>query len=141
MPDRRLQSRIENLVSWFAASMLVTTGVIYAMRLDRSRRRPLPRFRNPRPAQEPLDLQRARAAEPGRGRKAQAPAHIPWLGWKDIFVRSFHNIEDSRLLALAASVVFYALVSLFPAIAAGVSSYAMFSDAGTIERHVFLLAD
>ena len=139
MPNRRLESRIENLVSWFAASMLVTTAVIYATRPGKPRR--APRVYNPRPAQEPLDLQRARAAEPGRGRKAEAPVHIPWLGWKDIILRSYHNIEDNRLLALAAGVVFYALVSLFPAIAAGVSSYAMFADANTIGRHLFLVAD
>ncbi len=139
MPDRRFESRIENLVSWFAASMLVTTAVLYAMRLDKPRR--APRVRNPRPAQESLDLQRARAGEHGRGRKAVAPAHIPWLGWKDIVLRSYHNIMDNRLLASAAGVVFYALVALFPAIAAGVSSYAMFADANTIGRHLFLLAD
>jgi membrane protein len=139
MPNRRLESRIENLVSWFAAAMLVTTAVIYATRPGKPRR--APRLNNPRPAQEPLDLQRARASEPGRGRKAEAPVHIPWLGWKDIILRGYHNIEDNRLLALAAGVVFYALVSLFPAIAAGVSSYAMFADANTISRHLFLVAD
>jgi membrane protein len=67
--------------------------------------------------------------------------HIPWRGWKDIIIRSYHNIQDHRLLALAAGVAFYSLVSLVPALAAGVSSYAMFADAGTISRHLFLLAD
>jgi len=140
--DRRLQSRIENLVSWFAASLMVTAGIIYTMRLDAVRaRRPALRVSNPRPGQESLGLQRSRANEPGRGRKAATPAHIPWLGWKDILIRSFYSVENNRLLALAAGVVFYSLVSLFPAIAAGVSSYAMFADAGTISRDLFLLAD
>ena len=80
------------------------------------------------PAQEPLTLQRPRAAERGRGRSARAPSQIPWRGWKDIFVRTYQEIQDDRLLALAASVVFYSLVALFPAIAAGVSSYALFAD-------------
>ena len=142
MMDRRLQSRLENLISWFAASLMVTTGIIYTMRLDAVRaRKPALRVSNPRPGQEPLDLQRSRASEPGRGRKAATPVHIPWLGWKDILIRSYHSIENNRLLALAAGVAFYSLVSLFPAIAAGVSSYAMFADAGTISRDLFLLAD
>jgi len=142
MMDRRLQSRLENLISWFAASLMVTTGIIYTMRLDAVRaRKPALRVSNPRPGQEPLDLQRSRASEPGRGRKAATPVHIPWLGWKDILIRSYHSVENNRLLALAAGVAFYSLVSLFPAIAAGVSSYAMFADAGTISRDLFLLAD
>src|SRR5215475_10717684 len=140
--DRRLQSRIENLVSWFAASLMVTAGIIYSMRLDAVRaRRPAPRVSNPRPGQEPLGLQRSRANEPGRGRKAATPAHIPWLGWKDILIRGFYSILNDRLLALAAGVVFYSLVSLFPAIAAGVSSYALFADASTISKHLLLVAD
>ena len=139
--DHRLAPRIENLVSWFAASVLVTTGVVYAMRLDQERRKPVPGFANPRPAQEPLALQRARASQPGRGRKAAAPMHIPWRGWKDILARTWRETQDDRLLALAAGVVFYPLVALFPAIAAGVSSYALFSDAGSIGKHLSLLSD
>src|SRR5216684_4452789 len=92
------------------------------------------------PAQEPLALQEIRAAERGRGRSATAPSSIPWRGWKDILVRTYHETQDDRLLALAAGVVFYSLVALFPAIAAGVSSYALFADAGTIGRHLSLAA-
>jgi membrane protein len=44
-------------------------------------------------------------------------------------------------LALAAGVVFYSLVALFPAIAAGVSSYALFADAATIGKHLLIGAD
>jgi membrane protein len=141
MNVRRLESSIENLVSWFAASTLVATAVIYAMRLDDKRKEPIFHLKDASPAQEPLELQRVRANERGRGRKATAPMHIPWRGWKDIILRSYHNIQDHRLLALAAGVAFYSLVSLVPALAAGVSSYAMFADAGTISRHLYLLAD
>ena len=75
------------------------------------------------PAQGPLILQERRAAERGRGRKARAPLQIPWRRWKDIFVRTYYEILDDRLLALAAAIVFYSLVALFPAITAGVSVY------------------
>jgi membrane protein len=134
-------SRLENLVSWFAASVMTAAAVIYALKLDQDSAKPVPGFANPTPAQEPLALQQARAAERGRGRWATAPMHIPWLGWKDILYRTYLNIMENRLLALAAGVVFYSLLALFPGIAAGVSSYGMFSDASTIGKHLSLLAD
>jgi membrane protein len=43
-------------------------------------------------------------------------------------------------LALAAGVAFYSLIALFPAIAAGVSSYALFADAATISKHLAVAA-
>lgn len=141
VPER--ESVAENLISWFAAAVLVATGVIYAQKLDAHRRRPKPAriIPNPTPAQEPLVLQERRAAEPGRGRDASAPLQIPWRGWKDILVRTFWDIQRDRLLGLAGSVVFYCLVALVPALAAGVSSYALFFDAGTIAKHLAIVAD
>ena len=73
-------------------------------------------------APRPLDLQLARAAEPARGRKARTPVHIPWQGWKDILFRTYNEILNGRLMAVADGVVFYSLLSLFPAIAAGVNN-------------------
>ncbi len=141
MNHSRLESRLENLIAWFAASVAVTTAVVYAIKLDADQRKPVPGFDNPSPAQEPLALQEARAAERGRGRRASVPLDFPWRGWKDILLRTYQGILDDRLLALAAGVAFYSLVALFPAIAAGVSSYALFSDAGTIAMHLSLVSD
>ena len=134
----RFASRIENMLGWFAASVLTATMVIYALRRDGSSARARPAVVNPSPAQEPLDLQLARAAERGRGRKAPTPVHIPWAGLKDILFRSGNEIINDRLMAVAGGVVFYSLLSLFPAIAAGVSTYAMVSNASTIADHVSL---
>jgi membrane protein len=135
--------RVENLVSWFAASVLVTAGVIYALKLkdDRAPASPVRPPLRATPAQEPLILQERRAAEVGRGRWARAPLQIPWAGWKDILVRTYREIQEDRLLALAAGVVFYSLVALFPAIAAGVSSYALFANAATVSNHLQIAAD
>ena len=142
MPSHSHNPRFDDLVSWFAASLLVTAGVIYALRPAPARRNG-PAYLPPRPtpAQEPLTVQRRRAAQPGRGRTAHGPMQIPWRGWKDIAVRSYHEIQSDRLLALAAGVVFYSLVALFPAIAAGVSVYALFADAATIGKHLSIAAD
>jgi membrane protein len=135
--------RVENLVSWFAASVLVTAGVIYALKLkdDRAPASPVRPPLRATPAQEPLILQERRAAEVGRGRWARAPLQIPWAGWKDILLRTYREIQEDRLLALAAGVVFYSLVALFPAIAAGVSSYALFANAATVSNHLQIAAD
>ena len=136
-------SRLDNLISWFAASVIVTVGVIYGLKLQEDWGKPKPERALARatPAQEPLTWQERRAAERGRGRRARAPLRIPWGGWKDILVRSYHEIQNDRLLALAAGVVFFSLVALFPAIAAGVSSYALFADAATIGKHLSIAAD
>jgi len=133
-------SRLDDIVSWIAAATAVFAGVLYILNVQNKRRGHGAdvAFVPPRatPAQEPLALQRRRAGEPGRGRHSPAPSHIPWLGWKDILVRTYREIQQDRLLALAAGVVFYSLVALFPAIAAGVTVYALFADAATIAKHL-----
>jgi len=64
----------------------------------------------------------------GRGRSAEKPSDIPARGWKDILWRVYAGISDDRILANAAAVTFYALLALFPAIAALVSIYGLFAD-------------
>jgi len=139
--DRRLETRIENLVTWFAASVLTAVAVVYALKRDDDRHKAQVAFGAATPASEPLSLQEARAKEHGRGRRATTPVHISWRGWKDILIRTYHEVQDDRLLALAASVVFYSLVALFPAIAAGVSVYAFFSNAASIANQLSVVTD
>jgi len=67
-----------------------------------------------------------------RGRFAHNPLQIPPLGWMDILRRTFQQINEDRLLATAAGVVFYGLLATFPAITALVSSYGLFADPSTI---------
>jgi membrane protein len=75
-----------------------------------------------------------------RGRKAHSPAEIPVQGWKDILWRTYQQFNEDRLLAIAAGVVFYALLALFPAITALVSSYALVADAETVNDHLGMLS-
>lgn len=77
----------------------------------------------------------------GHGRNATSPAQIPARGWKDVAIRTYEQIGDDRLLAVAAGVVFYGLLALFPAITALVSSYALFADPSTIKEHLSFIAD
>jgi membrane protein len=73
------------------------------------------------------------ALEPGRGRCAPSPLSIPLLGWKDILWRTYHQMGHDRLPALSGGITFYILLATFPAIAAFVSLYGLFSDVRTVE--------
>ena len=92
-----------------------------------------------RPSQESHRLQQLRVEEAGRGRSARSPLRIPARGWKDIFWRTYTQIGDDRLLAVAAGAVFYMLLALFPAITALVSLYGLLADPATINDHLLLL--
>jgi membrane protein len=85
-------------------------------------------------------VDRARAREQGRGRAADRPEQIPPRGWRDIFWRVFWSVSKDRLLSTAGGVAFFALLGVFPGIAAIVSMYGMFADASTIGKHLFLLS-
>src|SRR5215203_313760 len=74
--------------------------------------------------------------ERDRGREATTPTDIPAKGWKDILWRTYEEINKDRILAVAAGVTFYALLALFPAIAALVSIYGLFADPATIQDHL-----
>jgi membrane protein len=94
-----------------------------------------------RSTDEPRHIQRERAHEPGRGRHATAPWQIPWAGWKDIFWRTYEDISEHRVLAVAAGVVFYGLLAIFPAITATVSIYGLFAKGSTINEHLSIIAN
>ena len=80
------------------------------------------------------------ATQPGRGRRSRSPFAIPLAGWKDIFWRTYQRIDDDRLLATAGGVVFFGLLSIFPAVTALVSSYGLFADPATISANLQTLA-
>jgi membrane protein len=53
-------------------------------------------------------------------------------GWKSIFWSIYRDISDQRLVAIAAGITFYALLAIFPGLAALVSLYGLFGDPGTL---------
>ncbi len=71
-------------------------------------------------------------SDQARGRLATSPSEIPPRGWKDILLRTYRNISDHRVVAMAAGVTFYTLLAIFPAIAALVAIYGLFSDPGSL---------
>jgi membrane protein len=74
--------------------------------------------------------------EPGRGREARRPAEVPLRGWKDIVWRTWREINADRLPAVAGGVTFYALLAIFPAIAAFVSLYGLFADVSLVGKQL-----
>jgi membrane protein len=84
------------------------------------------------------DLERAR--EPGRGREAETPAQIPARGWQDLLWRVVWSISADRILSTSGGVAFFALVAIFPGIAALVSLYGLFADTSTMGNHLTLLS-
>ena len=81
-----------------------------------------------------------RAREPGRGRQANTPEEIPPRGWRDVLWRVFWAIPEDRILSTSGSVAFFALLAIFPGIAAIVSLYGLFADSSTIGTHLSLLS-
>lgn len=77
---------------------------------------------------------------------AEVPPRAGWLGqqsawWKTALVETYAAMSANRLIAVAAGVVFYALMAIFPAITAFVSFYGLFADPGTIQNHLALLSN
>jgi membrane protein len=81
-----------------------------------------------------------RAGANSAGRRPGAPWRIPGREWTQILWRTYGKINDNRLLLVAAGVVFYGLLALFPAITAFVSLYGLFADTSTIDSQVSALS-
>jgi membrane protein len=82
----------------------------------------------------------ARAREKGRGREATTPEQIPPRGWWDILWRVFWSVSEDRILSTAGSVAFFALLAVFPGIAAIVSVYGLFADPSSISELLSILS-
>ncbi|MBW8304287.1 MAG: YihY/virulence factor BrkB family protein [Brevundimonas sp.] len=103
-----------------AAHLLYRHGHKYGVDLRKERPAPLP----PQPP-TPEDFE---AKEPGRGRLAQRPEHIPHKGWIDIFWRVGASYFGDRVGFVAGGVTFFVMLSLFPTLAAFVTLYGLFAD-------------
>jgi membrane protein len=64
-----------------------------------------------------------------------------WPWWRAVLLETYGAMNKDRLIAVAAGVVFYALLAIFPAITAFVSFYGLFANASTIQDHLSILAN
>jgi membrane protein len=85
----------------------------------------------PRHTTNPAEL-----TDGGRGRQAEQPQQIPPKGWKEIALRLKTEVKQDQVPLLAAGVAFYALLSLFPAIIAGVSIYGLVANPDTVRTQL-----
>src|SRR3954467_968520 len=90
------------------------------------------------PSDASISADLVRSHEPGRGREANTPEEIPPRGWSDIVYRVFWSVSADRIASTAGGVAFFALLSIFPGIAALVSLYGLFADASTLGNHLTL---
>ena len=64
-----------------------------------------------------------------------------WPAWKRVLVRTYRDTQEDRLLAVAAGVVFYLLLAVFPALTACISIYGLFADPVAVSNHLSLISD
>jgi membrane protein len=72
----------------------------------------------------------------GRGREAESPSDIPARGWRDVLSRVKDRVSRDKLSIISAGVAFYALLAVFPAIAALISIYGLLFDPEQVSRQV-----
>jgi membrane protein len=71
-----------------------------------------------------------------RGRQARRPGEIPRQGWRDIALRVKEETTRDNLSIIAAGVAFYAMLAIFPALAALVSIYGLVADPAQVSQHM-----
>ena len=85
-------------------------------------------------------IDRRRAREPGRGRKAAAPGHLGWAGWLDVLWRVVGKIGTDRVMLVAAGVTFFGLMALIPTLSVLVSLYGLFFEPEDVAAQTSALA-
>jgi membrane protein len=79
---------------------------------------------------EPMNI-----ASKNRGRTAREPEQIPAAGWWDIIVRVYKDVGRDNISLVAGGLAMYAVLSVFPALAAAVSLYGLlFTPADVIKQ-------
>jgi hypothetical protein len=100
----------------------------------------LPKGGAPAPDAVRKDKVAATPDEREAGRDATAPHEIPLKGWKNVIKRAGAGFLQDRIMAEAASITFYVLLALFPAIAALISVYGLFTNPAQIGNELASLS-
>jgi membrane protein len=74
--------------------------------------------------------------EPDRGRRARRPGDIPARGWLDIGWRVIKRFGEDNVTLVAGGLAMYALLSVFPALAALVSIYGLFATPADVIKQM-----
>src|SRR5688572_18570562 len=71
-----------------------------------------------------------------RGRWADRPQDIPARGWWDIAMRVKKEMTEDNIDIIAGGLALYALLAVFPALAAAVSIYGLFASPAEMANHL-----
>jgi membrane protein len=80
------------------------------------------------------------SAYDNRGRSATRPWEIPLEGWRDIAYRVKDSLVHDNISIVAAGVAFYALLAIFPALAAMIGIYGLIADPADVQKEIEALA-
>jgi len=72
----------------------------------------------------------------GRGRAAERPTQIPAKGWWDIALRIKDDLQRDNASLVAGGLAMYALLSVFPALAAAISVYGLVFTADDVVKQL-----
>jgi membrane protein len=76
-------------------------------------------------------------AEPSsRGRSASRPSEIPASGWRDILVRVKAEIGSGHVTLVSAGLAMYALLAVFPGLAASIAIYGIFTSPAEVVKQM-----
>jgi Virulence factor BrkB len=62
--------------------------------------------------------------------------NAPERGWIEVLKRVYERFSEDRVMSIAGGVTFFALLAIFPAIAALVSIYGLFADPASLNGQV-----
>ncbi|MHC2109085.1 YihY/virulence factor BrkB family protein [Methylobacterium sp. CM6246] len=142
-PDRTQPGSVErgNSLAWTLALTTALLGIVVLPRRTVRSGSTTPKAgsgsgdeaaRQTSPSHIGRDAHEVARAQANRGRQATRPTEIPAKGWKDIALRTYRDIGENRIMLVSAGVTFFALLAIFPAVAALVSVYGLVADASTI---------
>ena len=69
-------------------------------------------------------------------RDVRTEADAPERGWLDVLRRVYERFSEDRVMSIAGGVTFFALLAIFPAVAALVSIYGLFADPASLNGQV-----
>ena len=75
-------------------------------------------------------------SESDRGRRADDPAEISKQGWWDVAMRVKKSLAQDNVSLIAAGLALYALLAVFPGLAAAVSIYGLFASPQEVSAHL-----
>ena len=92
------------------------------------------------PSRVPAVARDSRSPQQTRGRTAEKPEEIPARGWWDIAWRVCKRLGSDNVTLVAGGLAMYALLSVFPGLAAMVSIYGLFATPADVINHMSAFA-